>query len=90
MNGETEAVRTRYDRRAAHIDPHRYSMLKVPNWQAVQERQRAMLRLFARLGFVDLSGLKLLEVGCGSGGNLLELSRLGFFARAPEWRGAAD
>jgi SAM-dependent methyltransferase len=40
-----------------------------------------MLGLFARAGLHDLSGLRLLEVGCGAGGNLLELLRLGF---APE------
>ena len=37
-----------------------------------------MLRLFARLGWADLSALRLLEVGCGSGTNLQELLRLGF------------
>ncbi len=37
-----------------------------------------MLRLFVELGFTDLSELRLLEVGCGSGGNLLELLRMGF------------
>jgi SAM-dependent methyltransferase len=44
----------------------------------VQERQRAMLRLFVRRGWRDLSALRLLEVGCGSGANLLELLRIGF------------
>ena len=37
-----------------------------------------MLRLFARRGMTDLASLRLLEVGCGGGGNLLELLRLGF------------
>jgi SAM-dependent methyltransferase len=72
---EIQALRKRYARRA--FDDC-YSMLKPDVWQAVQERQRAMLRLFARLGFTDLSALRLLEVGCGTGGNLLELLRLGF------------
>jgi SAM-dependent methyltransferase len=40
-----------------------------------------MLRLFRREGLTDLAALRLLEVGCGSGGNLLELLRVGF---APE------
>ncbi len=72
---ETRAVAERYARRAAG---DRYSLLRPEVWQAVQERQRAMLRLFARLRFTDLAALRLLEVGCGSGGNLLELLRLGF------------
>lgn len=76
---ETEAVARRYARRAALAD--RYSMLHADVWQTLQERQRAMLRLFARLGWSDLSQIEVIEVGCGTGGNLLELLRIGF---APE------
>lgn len=75
---EADAVAERYARRQ---DPGRYSMLRPEVWQAVQERQRAMLDLFAQAGLQDLSSLRLLEVGCGSGGNLLELLRLGFTPR---------
>ena len=72
---ETEALAQRYARRAA---TDRYSPLHPDVWQTLHERQRAMLGLFARLGWADLSSKRLLEVGCGSGGNLLELLRLGF------------
>ena len=72
---ETEAVAERYARRR---DAGRYSMLRPEVWRAVQERQRAMLGLFVRAGLQDLSQPTLLEVGCGAGGNLLELLRLGF------------
>jgi SAM-dependent methyltransferase len=72
---ETRAVAERYARRAA---PDRYSFLQPDVWQSVQERQRAMLRLFVRQGLTDLAALRVLEVGCGAGGNLLELLRLGF------------
>ena len=75
---EVEAIAERYARRDAG---DRYSLLRPDVWQAVQERQRAMLGLFAQIGWSDLSDKRLLEVGCGSGGNLLELLRLGF---APE------
>ena len=43
----------RYARRARGAD--RYSCCKPDVWQTVQERQRAMLRLFARAGLADLS-----------------------------------
>ena len=77
---ETDALRERYARRpAAGADP-RYQMLNPAVWQTVQERQRAMLRLLAQVAPRDLSQLTLLEVGCGSGGNLLELLRMGFDA----------
>lgn len=72
---ETDAVAMRYARR----DPgDRYSVLKPDVWQTLQERQRALLALFARIGWRDLSNKRLLEVGCGGGANLLELLRLGF------------
>ena len=81
---EPDAVRERYARRAAS---DLYSPLRPDVWQTLQERQRAMLRLFARLGWADLSALSLMEVGCGTGGNLLELLRLGF---APERLSGAE
>jgi len=71
---EPRAVVERYARRSA---PDRYSPLRPEVWQGLQERQRAMLRGFAARGWHDLSGLRLTEVGCGTGGNLLELLRLG-------------
>ena len=75
---EPADIAARYARRAA---TERYRMTNPDVWHAVQERQRAMLGLFARLGWADVSMRSVLEVGCGSGGNLLELLRLGF---APE------
>jgi SAM-dependent methyltransferase len=75
---EPGAVAERYARRAA---ADRYSVRRPDVWQTLQERQRALLALFARIGWHDLATKRLLEVGCGSGANLLELLRLGF---APE------
>ena len=74
---EADAVRERYARRPDAAHDARYRMLNPAVWRSVHERQRALLGLFARAGFDDLSKLSLLEVGCGSGGNLLELLRLG-------------
>jgi len=75
MKDEPSQVVERYARRQVG---DRYSLLRPEVWQTVQERQRAMLKLLARHGLRDLSALTLLEVGCGQGGNLLELLRLGF------------
>jgi len=75
---EVQAVAERYARR---VDTDRYSILRPDVWQLLQERQRALLRRFSRHGLTDLPALQLTEVGCGSGGNLLEMLRLGF---APE------
>jgi SAM-dependent methyltransferase len=76
---EAQAVRERYARRLPQ-DP-RYSLLNPVALLAFQERQRAMLALFKRLGWSDLSALKLLEVGSGTGSNLVECVLMGF---APE------
>ena len=81
---EAGAVAQRYARRAA---PGRYSFLQPDVWQSVQERQRALLRLLVRQGLTDLAQLHVLEVGCGAGGNLLELLRLGF---APQHLAGAE
>ena len=80
--GANDAITRSYARRAAVPGlTERYSALQPDVWQTLQERQRALLRLFKRLGWTDLAQRQVLEVGCGSGGNLLELLRLGF---APE------
>ncbi|MBS0442418.1 MAG: class I SAM-dependent methyltransferase [Proteobacteria bacterium] len=76
MRDEPAAVRERYARRPA-AGAGVYSMLHPATWQTLQERQRVLLRLLARRGFTDLGSTRLLEVGCGNGGNLLEFLRMG-------------
>ena len=71
---ETRAVAERYARR---VDADRYSLLRPEVWQMLQERQRVLLQMMVRHGCSDLPALRLTEVGCGTGGNLLELLRLG-------------
>lgn len=73
---ELHAIAERYARRAASVGADRYSLLRPEVWQMLQERQRALLRvLAARPG--QPADWRLTEVGCGAGGNLLELLRLG-------------
>lgn len=81
---ETAGVAERYARRAA---PGRYSLLQPDVWQTVQERQRAVLQLLRQRGLTDLARLRLLEVGCGAGGNLLEFLRMGL---APQHLAGAE
>lgn len=76
---EAAAVKERYARRQG--DDQRYSLLISAVMLSAQERQRAIADLFVSLGWFELSGVRLLEVGCGTGSNLLELLRFGF---APE------
>jgi ubiquinone/menaquinone biosynthesis C-methylase UbiE len=69
-------VRERYARRVAQ-DP-RYSLLNPAALLALQERQRATLRVFKQRGWDDLSTRTLLEVGCGTCSNLVEALLTGF------------
>lgn len=76
MSREPEALAERYARRGAADD--RYHPLRPEVQHALQERQRALRVLLARAGHDSVDHLRLTEVGCGSGGNLLELLQLGF------------
>lgn len=74
---ELQAIAARYARREA---ADRYSLLRPEVWQMLHERQRALWQLLAQRDGSP-AGWTLTEVGCGAGGNLLEMLRLGF---APE------
>lgn len=78
---ELDRVRERYARRQVG-ESNAYSMLQPATWQMLQERQRQLLLLLARRGFTTLESTTLLEVGCGTGGNLLEFLRLGCLPRS--------
>jgi SAM-dependent methyltransferase len=70
---ELDQIAQRYARRDAG---DRYSLLRPEVWQMWQERQRALLRLLATRPGLP-ADWRATEVGCGAGGNLLDLLRLG-------------
>lgn len=70
---ELERIAERYARRDAG---DRYSLLRPEVWQIWQERQRELLKLLARRPGRP-ADWRATEVGCGAGGNLLDLLRLG-------------
>ena len=85
---EPAAVQARYARRNAVADAQHYSLYASASaLQAQQERLRAMVQLWRTNGWHSLAGLHITEVGCGSGGNLLEWLRLG---AAPEHLGGIE
>lgn len=70
---ELDKIAQRYARRDAG---DRYSLLRPEVWHMWQERQRELLKLLAgRPGHP--AEWRAAEVGCGAGGNLLDLLRLG-------------
>ena len=76
MSDEIKNIAQRYERRI-NLPPNRYARLNPAVNAIVQERQTALIGLLSSLGIIDLSSLKILEVGCGNGANLLELIQLG-------------
>ena len=79
LHAETAEVEARYARRGSAPD-WRYNAVNPSVWQSLQERERAVLRLWRRLGWTDLSHKRLVEVGCGTGTNLIDMLRHGFLA----------
>jgi SAM-dependent methyltransferase len=70
-------IAAQYARRDAAVDAQRYSLFDIAALQAQQERLRVMLALWRGQGWHTLAERRIVEVGCGGGGNLLDLLRLG-------------
>lgn len=75
---EIDRIRQRYDARNADIPRDRYSFLQPDVFLAAQAVDEATMALLQSAGVKDLAQAQLLEVGCGSGGNLLRFLRWGF------------
>lgn len=73
---EADAVRERYARRPAQ--DWRYDRLNPAALRAAQEVERTLAALLLAAGWQDRSERRALDLGCGEGGHLLELLRLGF------------
>lgn len=73
---ELEAIEKRYARRGAGV-ASLYAPFNPDVLARTAERRRTMVSLLAGRGIHSLEGLDVVEVGCGTGGNLLELLELG-------------
>ena len=78
MPPELEQIKERYARRSASDTASRYDPVSLAVMMSVQDRDRALLRWVRECGIAPLASRSLLEIGCGSGGNLLEFLRFGF------------
>lgn len=75
MTGERERVAAAYRRRAGVSA--RYALFDPANLRFVQQRERATLALLRWAGLEPLAGRRTLDVGCGSGGELVGFVRWG-------------
>jgi SAM-dependent methyltransferase len=75
---EPKAVAERYARRNQAIMDLRYSPLNPEVIMSRQEKERELVRWVKQAGLSPLNSKRLLEVGCGTGSNLIDMIRLGF------------
>lgn len=70
---DLDRLRSEYARRARQqAGNSRYSLFSPDYLFTVQQRQRDLLRVLRKMGVYTLNDKRILEVGCGSGGVLLE------------------
>lgn len=74
---EAQAVRERYARRGNKPD-NRYSYFNPEVLLSAQERERIFVRALLKAGMQPVEHKKVLEIGCGSGGGLMQFMKLGF------------
>ena len=79
MREETKKIIARYDKRRNNNVDATWMPLKPYNMKVRQERELALSKILAKnLENRDLSTLKCLEIGCGTGPNLRQLIAFGF------------
>ena len=66
-----------YGDRARRLPADYYSPFHPGNLFILQGRERAWLRLLARVGLTELSACQILDLGCGTGGDLRRFLELG-------------
>ena len=75
---ETQLIIERYDRRKSLTELSLYDPLKPAVYMGRQEKERCLVRWINHSGLTPVQDKKVLEIGCGSGGNLIQLMLLGF------------
>lgn len=76
MNDELIEIKNRYDRRGSY--GNKYDILNPSVYLNLQERERALIKWLKNYVVKEPSELKLLEIGCGYGSNILQFVKLGF------------
>ncbi len=77
---DLDRIEAEYARRAGNAAYQSlYSVFNAGNLHAIHSRERALMSLLRENQLVDLSAARLLDVGCGSGGELLRW--IGYGAR---------
>ncbi len=70
---EADRILETYERRGETVDPSRYALTRPGNAYALDERERILREMLAWRQIPSLGTLDILEVGCGTGGELTRL-----------------
>jgi ubiquinone/menaquinone biosynthesis C-methylase UbiE len=73
---EIEEIKQRYKKREGLTE--RYNILQPWIYKGEQEKERAVIKWINSCSILPIEEKKLLEIGCGTGNNLLQFIRLGF------------
>ena len=74
---EVERILAEFARRERTLPGDFYSLTRPVNLFTHQQSSRHFLRLLAAEALIPLAGKKILDVGCGEGGHLLEMEKWG-------------
>jgi SAM-dependent methyltransferase len=79
VNGELDQIRERFLRRDhSSRNASVYSLLRPDQYMMAQEKERIFLSILSRFDLAAIKTMKVLEIGCGGGGNILQFLRWGF------------
>lgn len=78
MNNEIESIRDRYERRKRINEIDLYNPLNPAVYLNLQEKERALINWIHSSKLTPIENKRILEIGCGYGGNLLQFIKLGF------------
>lgn len=74
---ELEKIEFRYKRREKSVLKNKYSLTHTHILLKVQELEREMIRCLKKHKMLPLNDKKILEIGCGTGQNIIEFIRMG-------------
>jgi ubiquinone/menaquinone biosynthesis C-methylase UbiE len=74
---EIERIKNVYKKRKETIPSERYSLFNIANLFMVQRRDWEMINILKKVGITSLGDKRILDVGCGGGGELINLIRYG-------------